>query len=429
MNRAETKALRVGASLLTLALPMGALAGTITVVSDTSWNVFTTHPTSPMWLGLAQSVCLNTTNPANCLTPGLSTPTLYGYPSVGWTANAPGLPASARWMWAPNITGSSSPAASQEFVFQKDDVYVCNPPEDATISVAADDFAEVSVNGTVIPASTSTSHSAFTTFTVPASSIYGSTPVPPTIRPNMITIKAKNGPNPPNCTAGEYKCNPAGVVFWASFKFTGNPTCNAFVSGGPATYTNGQSEKIADCPAGQSGSVYHVCVCGAWTPNITACVSRPQCTGTSTTSAGMRFEVDAVETQTCPAGQSASPSSHKCLSTGTWDVALGQCAAPPPPAPRCTGRTQTFAVGDTEALPCVVGTGSASRTCQAGGTWGSTTGGCTLAEGAICGSRNTPYIQACPPGSCIANCPAGTECKARPVGRGPLVTADWFCDR
>jgi hypothetical protein len=293
------KALFIGASLLSLALPVNALAGNVTVVSDSSWNVFVTDANNnQMWLGISQNVCLNTTNPSNCPVGAIPAPTLYGY--------------------TPNITGASSPAASQEFTF-KTEFYVCDPPEDATISVAADDFAEVSVNGTIVPNSTSTSPNQLTTFNVPASSIYGSTLL--NIRSNSITVKARNGLNPSDCRSDQYKCNPAGVILGASFKFTGNPTCAGFNGG---TYSNGQSEKLANCPSGQFGSVSHTCLCGNWTPNITSCVTPPHCTGNN----GITFNVDDVESQSCPTGQIASPSTHTCLSNENWDVPLGTCTLP-----------------------------------------------------------------------------------------------------
>jgi hypothetical protein len=189
----------------------------------------------------------------------------------------------------------------------------------------------------------------------------------------------------------------------------------------------GDTEKLSDCPSGQIGSISHTCVCGSWLPTENKCVAPPQCTGTGRTTAGTFFSVDAVETQICPAGQSASPSSHKCLNIGNWDVPLGTCQTPPPPPVTCPGGVP---VGTTESLTCSAGTGSPTRTCVAGGIW-QTNGSCLLREGDICGSSQTDpaYIQACLPGSCIAQCPAGTDCGSRRIGRGPLVTTDWYCDR
>jgi hypothetical protein len=480
----RTSALCVVPFLLSLGLSVDALAGSVTVVSDNTWNVFGPDPTDPtilLWLGLSQRVCLNGTSPANCLMGVTPAPTVYGYRfSGGWNANIAGLPPTARWMWAPNVTGASSPAQSQAFSFEKDDVYVCDPPQDATISIAADNSAEVWVNGLPVPGSTSTDHMNFTTFRVPAASIYGSSVFPPNPRPNRVTIKASNGLNPADCTSGKYECNPAGVIFWGSFKFAGDPKCTPWKPPGPlGGYSMGEKEKLSDCPSGQIGSVSHTCVCGAWLPAMNTCVSLPQCVGTGTTTAGTRFPVGAVEAQTCLAGQSASPSSHKCLNTGDWDVPLGTCVSlpqcvgtgtttagtrfpvgaveaqtcvagqsaspsshkclntgdwdvplgtcqtPPPPPVTCPGG---IPIGTTEPLTCSVGTGSPTRTCVAGGTW-QTNGSCLLREGDICGSSQNPYIQACLPGSCIAQCPANTDCRNRRIGRGPLVTTDWYCDR
>src|SRR5262249_24241813 len=215
------------------------------------------------------------TSPTNCLMGVTPAPTVYGYPLSGWNANITGLPPTARWMWAPNVTGASSPAQSQAFTFQKDDVYVCNPPQDATISIAADNSAEVSVNGMPpVSGSTSTDHSRFTTFTIPAASIYGSSVTPPMPRANTVTIKASNGLNPSNCASDQYSCNPAGVIFWASFKFAGDPKCSAWKSGGPTGgYGMGEKEKLSDCPSGQIGSISHTCVCGGWLPAENTCAS------------------------------------------------------------------------------------------------------------------------------------------------------------
>jgi hypothetical protein len=435
------KALLLLASILSLTLPPKAFGGTTTVVSDTSWQVFGSDladPTKLKWLGFSQNVCLNDTSPANCLTGGLLTPpTRYGYPYAGWIANVTGLPSSARWMWAlkidgatSKIDGESSPAASQEFTFQNDNVYVCNPAEDATISVAADNFAEVSVNGTIVPGSTSTSADQFTTFSIPASSIYGSTLSPPTLRSNTIKIRARNGLNPTNCGSDQYKCNPAGVIFWGSFRFSGDPKCPAFNKGGPpGGYGHGETETLDKCPDPQIGSIYHVCACGAWTPPVRACVTPPQCTGTSTTSGGMRFDVDTIESQSCSTGQSAYPFSHKCLSNGNWDVPLGACVTPPPPVPTCTGAdgTTRVSIGLSETRNCQPPrVGTESRTCLAAGQFGSWSGACALPSvniGEQCGSRG-------PTGEATAQCPSGTSCGPRPIssGRGAPLTVDMFCD-
>jgi len=416
-TRMMLKVLLLVASSLPLALPVGAVAGTVTVVSDGSWNVFDANGN---WLGLSQSVCLNATNPSNCPVGAAPAPTLYGYPRPGWTANLSSLPTSARWIWAPNITGASSPAASQEFTFETE-FYLCEPPLRGTVYIAADDSAEVSVNGTTLPNSTTTGHSALHSVNVPAAILLGSTPL--SIRPNRITVRARNGLNPADCASNEYRCNPAGVVFGASFEFQGDPPCAGFKGG---TYSNGQSETLSSCPAGQTGSVFHTCLCGHWTPNLNTCaVTPPTCTGSN----GRVFSVGDAEALSCPPGQVGS-ASRTCQSNGTWAAPdTSSCRAPPPPAPTCSGLNgRNFAVGATEALSCVAGTGSPSRTCLAGGAWGPTQGGCALREGDVCGSSQTGYIQACPPGTCIANCPAGTDCKNRRAGP-VLVTTDWFCDR
>lgn len=452
--------------LLMLTLSLSVRAGTTTVVSDSSWWVLSPNPNlpgMPLFLGPSQAVCLNTTNPLNC-PPGAI---LYGYPYPGWSANLSALPQNTKWIWA-NRTGFSTPAAGEEFIFQKGDIYVCDPPLDSTISIAADDRAEVSVNGNIIANSVSQSPNQLLTFAVPASVLKGSS-LTQGVRANEISVRAKNGPNPQGC-GDNYACNPAGVVVAATLNYSGDPPCIGYTG----SFSNGGFEKLASCPAGQVGSIGRICACGNWLPRNT-CESLPQCTGEG----GRAFSVNEIESKSCPAGQTASPASHKCLSTGNWDVPLGQCFTPQPPArctgeggrlydidevearscpagqtaspashkclssgswdsplgqcvappPTCTGSNgRAFAVGATEALSCTVGTGTPSRTCQPGGTWGPTIGKCTLRRGDRCGGRPDGYIQSCLPGTCIASCPVGTDCKSRRVGRGALVTTDWYCD-
>lgn len=386
--------------------------GNVTVVSDSRWNVFRPNPspTPPMFLGLAQNVCLSATNPSMCSTGVTPAPTLYNYYGPGWAANLSSLPTGARWIWAPNTTGASTPAALQEFTFETD-FYVCDAPVRGTLSVAADDFAEVSINGTVLPNLTSSSHGQFTTASVPATLIRGSS-ILLGARANQIRVKARNDPG---CALDNYQCNPAGVVLGGTFEFTGTGECNGFNGG---TFKTGAAETLASCPAGQTGpGVTHVCVCGNWLPNTTSCVTAPpQCTGNS----GQLFDVNAVETQSCPIGQVASPSSHTCLSNGTWDVPLGSCMAPQPPV-TCSGATGPLPVGAVETLACPTGQVASPpqrHTCMANGQWGPTTGGiCTLPTldpGAMCAQDRGTIL--------LGNCPIGTTCHSR-VGPTPARPA------
>jgi len=211
------KALLLGVSLLPFTLPVDAQAVTVNIVSDTTTWKWTVSDTNGNPLGSPQNVCLNATAPSNCPIAA----TLYGYPSVlgGWTADLSTIPG-ATWIWAPNITGATSPAASAEFSFETQ-FWLCDTPQGGTISVAADDFAEVFLNGTSIL--NSTSHSTLSTITISSTSTL--------VRQgqNFIKVKVKNGPNPSDCGSGQYQCNPAGVVFGASFQdaLSALPTCPA----------------------------------------------------------------------------------------------------------------------------------------------------------------------------------------------------------
>lgn len=447
------KALRVvavGASLLSPGLPISALAQTVTLVSDSSWEVFDSNG---QYLGLPQNVCLNKdivtglTYPKNCPVGDTPPPTWYGYKGAGWTADLSGLPTGARWIWAKKrdkdstspIDSASSPAAFQEFIF-KTTFHVCDPgsgpPITGTMSVAVDDYAEVSVNSQPIIGSISTSNSSLNKFSIPTNLLRITTGSPPSIdiRPNHITVKARNGPNPPNCN--KYECNPAGVVFAASFENAGGPPCRGFY--GKAYYT-GEEEKTDECSEGQDGGWYHKCVCGDWQRKENKCVTRPQCIGTSTTSGGQRFNLDAIESQTCPTGQSAYPSSHKCLSSGSWDVPLGACVTPPP-RPQCTGTSITsggrrFDVDAIESQTCPTGQSASptSHKCLSSGNWDVPLGACVTPP--------LPFVgigEKCGTPGATAQCPSGTSCGGRRFGCetnifgkvkfGGLTTSDSYCD-
>ena len=415
------KAFVFAASVLTLGLSASASAGTVPVVSDTTWNVF---DKDGQWLGLAQAVCLNATNPPNCPLNATPPPTQYGYPPNGWLADLSRLPMTARWIWAPNVTGASSPAALEAFTFESK-FYLCDPPSGGTVSIAADNAAEVWVNGTLVPGSDTTSHSALKTFSVPAASLFGSTPL--NIRPNVITVKASNAANPADCGSDQYKCNPAGVVLGASFEYSGNPTCAGYKGG---AYGNGDVETLSGCPAGQTGTVFHRCVCGYWLPNENTCVTPPPtCTGND----GMVYRVDEKETVSCPAATPVGSASRKCVAKDTWGPQDNSQCSPPPTTCRGIGGA-VFSVGQTEAVGPCTGTrvGSRTHTCRPDGTWTDVVDTCRLPI--VCGNA--------PPGTCICGsrdgqtgvCAGGLDCGPLPIGdpdhpgRTPtLKTADFFC--
>jgi hypothetical protein len=188
-----------------LGLPANAWAVPVTFVSDTSWSVFQ----SGVPLGNAQLVCLNATTPSGCPAGA----TLYGA-SSGWSANLSSIPG-AWWIWAPGITGSSPVSFVPYSFFQQ--FNLSGSPVSGTIAIAADDFAEVVVNGNLVGTVGSVSdstlasaaQSALTTFDLTPNLVSG---------PNTITIIAENGNF--GCGTTAYSCNPAGVVFGGSLDFT-----------------------------------------------------------------------------------------------------------------------------------------------------------------------------------------------------------------
>jgi hypothetical protein len=401
-------------SFFTLAPTVVTEAKGITITSNNMY--WTVSDANGVDLGNAQNVCLSATEPSNC-PPGA---TVYGYSFPGgWGADLSGIPG-ATWIWAPNITGSTSGAANAEFSF-KSQFWLCGAPVDGTIFLATDDSAEVFVNNTSV--GNSTSHSTLSSITVAASILHPG--------PNDIEIKAKNAENPPDCESGQYQCNPAGLVFGGSFAdaLTTWPTCDGKEVG---------TIESSSCPAGQDGSKGRICACfgsiGVWT-NINTCKVPPvKCMGDN----GGSYNVNDVEQILCPTGQTGT-ASHTCLSNGSWGPTDTSLCVPPPVT--CTGLNGAiYNVGATEtvALSCPAGqTGSGPRNCQANGSWSQPSGICKLPQvgvGEICGSSQVGQT---------ATCPVGTTCGSRALPTPPrsfwcavfgidcpvrLKTVDWFCD-
>src|SRR6188472_3790341 len=105
--------LAVLVTALTLSSPASAgNSGTVNFASGPNWHVFTKDPGGATkgkgrglgFLGPAQHVCLNASSPSPC--PGDAL--LYGFPADGWFADLSPIPGAA-WVWAPGITGSTSP--------------------------------------------------------------------------------------------------------------------------------------------------------------------------------------------------------------------------------------------------------------------------------------------------------------------------------
>ena len=395
------KALLLVASLLPFVLLVDAQAVTINIVSDTTWTV---SDTNGNYLGNAQNVCLDATAPSNC-PPGA---TWYGYTLPRWTADLSSIPG-ATWIWAPNITGATSPAANAEFTFQKE-FYLCGAPRKGTIWVTADDSAEVLLNG--VSVLNSTSNSALISVNIPSVNIpLTSLLQAPT--PNVIKVKVKNGPNPSDCGSNQYRCNPAGVVLGASFEdaLSALPTCT---DNGKA-FTVPELETFS-CPPGQTGHAFRPCLCigssGFWGPTYSTCASPPSPPATCTDN-GKTFSVGDTEPVSCPSGQTGS-ASRTCQPNGTWGTPnFSACASPPT---TCTDNGKTFSIGGTEPVSCPpghqlppVGADGICGSIQKGETG-------TCPSGKTCGPCQQPL------GPKPIECIFGINCPVR------LQTTDWFCD-
>ena len=195
------------------------------LASDASWDVFSSDPTIPgaVFLGKAQPVCLNATTPANCPAGAL----LYGNPATAaWTADLSTLPG-AVWVWVPGVTGATTTADLAQAFFTKT-ITLPAAPLSASISVAADDFAQVLVNGFVVgiagsaidPAAAAAAGAGLTTFDITSQLVPGD---------NRIVVQGVNGPASFASCGGapcSYQQNPAGVVFGGVISFDRPPLCD-----------------------------------------------------------------------------------------------------------------------------------------------------------------------------------------------------------
>ena len=166
-----------------------------TLASGASW----TTPFDP-----ARDVCLTPSDPPGCPSDAVD----YGL-APGWSADISSL-GGARWIWRPGIS-TSDVADGVEVTFTRTFVLAGSPG--GTISIAADDYAEVHINGDVVgsvgsttdKAAASAAQSALTTFDLGSHLVSGA---------NTITIVARNGPASFACgSVCTYAQNPAGVVF------------------------------------------------------------------------------------------------------------------------------------------------------------------------------------------------------------------------
>ena len=120
----------------------------------------------------------------------------------------------ALWVWAPGVTGATSPAELAQFFFSKT-FTLATTPTAATLQVAVDNFAEVRVNGTVVGTTGSTTDFAAAIASQHSRKAFDIAPYL-TAGANTITIRAQNAMGFGACSPCAYHENPAGVVFGGS---------------------------------------------------------------------------------------------------------------------------------------------------------------------------------------------------------------------
>jgi len=157
-------------------------------------------------LGNAKAVCVSPSVPASCPTGGLA----FRTSGAGWNATVTAAPG-AIWIWRGDVSPSGL-SDLQFAVFEK--TFTLGASPSGTIQVAADDFVEVRVNGSVAGSAGSVTdetvaysgQSAVTTFDLGPLLQAGE---------NTITIIAQNGPQAfGSCaTPCPFTVNMAGVVF------------------------------------------------------------------------------------------------------------------------------------------------------------------------------------------------------------------------
>jgi hypothetical protein len=422
-NRINTSLLFV-ALLFGITLPLFALADVVNVnivtdAADTFWQVFDAkaklisdangNPMPP------QNVCLNDKSPPNCPQGAMK----YGHTSPGdWPTSLKDIPG-AKWIWAPNITGKTTPAANAIFTFTHD-FYLCRPIKDGTVYIAADDSAKVSINGNSVLNTTSNQ---LTKKTIAANLLNGilTSGFPP--RKNTITIEAKNSYLDWCASKDNYQCNPAGMVFGALFP-DDEPSCKG--SHGE-TIPHGQTEH--NCPAGKIGST-GLCICG-YLQAMNDCVTPPQtCTGyvyTEWSACGK----DSIQTRTVtgksPNGCEGDPADQPLLRQACPYVPQTCTSFNYSEWTQCPrSEKQTRTVLASSPAGCIGGTPVTSQSCIYRPP--------PVSAGEQCGSVQEGLLASCPAGTscagrktCTVDCPSwdwsGLFCSTT-----CLVSTDWYCD-
>jgi hypothetical protein len=214
-------------SLTGLSLAVGAMAaatsasasGVVTTTFQSQFGLptYTADPAQGgTLLGPSEEVCLEpSASDRRCPTGGVS----YNTGGGDWgTAGLSDYPL-AHFMWAPGISGQTFPADLAGYAFSRS-FYLPGTPVNGTIRIAADDFADVRVNGVSagsIGSVTDISAAA------DAQSYLHAIDLTPFLHQgaNVITVVGQNGPasypGPGVCgDACSYSSNPAMVVFTGS---------------------------------------------------------------------------------------------------------------------------------------------------------------------------------------------------------------------
>lgn len=193
---------------LLIMLSSRASSSELTLISDNTWEAFDTDPTpSTPSLGPAQYVCLAVGCPSSCPTGAV----LYGYGCGYWGAQLTPI-SGAHWIWKPSAP--SDPADLAVACFAKT-ITINGSVVAATFYLAADDFAEVRVNGELAG-----SVGSITDYgsAAGAQGVLVGFDLAPFLGPgpNQIVVCSQNGPNSftgLSCAPCSYSQNPAGVVF------------------------------------------------------------------------------------------------------------------------------------------------------------------------------------------------------------------------
>mgnify|MGYP001584142731 CR=1 FL=1 len=148
---------------------------------------------------------------------------------------------------APGITAATAPAELAQFFFTKS-ITLGATPTAANILVAADDFAEVLVNGTVVGTTGSTTD--IWVASLAANSLKSFNILPHlTAGANTITIRGQNGTGAlASCTNCTYQQAPAGILVSGEITVGGGAVTGACCDHDPfGGCTDGVSQTECDC--------------------------------------------------------------------------------------------------------------------------------------------------------------------------------------